>query len=576
MGDRYRPLKLLGRGGFGRTFLAVDEHIPSKPWCVIKQLFPQQQGAYPTQKAAELFYQEAMRLDELVHPQIPKLLAHFTYEQHQYLIQTYVDGHTLAQELAQTGTFDESQIRQVLQNLLPVLQFIHDRQIIHRDIKPENIVRRRSDNQLVLVDFGASKVATLSNLGQTGTVIGSAGYAAPEQVGGKATFASDLYGLGVTCVHLLTSLPPFDLYSFSEGRWIWRDCVAYPVSEALGKMLDRMLEPAVNRRYAAAATVLQDLQPQAIVVPPALPPVRARTPAAAAQWQCRQTLCAHTHSVATIAVSPSGKRFASGSYDKTVKIWDLGTGAVVSTLKGHSESVSSVAFSPEGTRLISGSVDDTIRVWCPHTESLFYSLSDHADSVLSLSIAVSPDGLAIASSSEDRTVKIWNLKTGKLFRTLYEAPTVTSVAISPDGEILVAGSGDNTMRIWDFYTGELLHTLKGHLRDVNSVAIGSDRRILASGSSDNTVKLWDLQSHKVCTLSGHLNWVKTVAFSPDGQLVASGSSDTTIRIWSVTSGKLLHKLVGHTKDVNAVAFSPDGKFLISGSSDRTIKIWQQG
>lgn len=286
--DRYRAIKPLGQGGFGITFLAVDEDKPSQPRCVIKQFFPQAQGTNTVQKAAELFTQEAVRLDELgKNPQIPELLAYFSQDNQQYLVQEFIDGRDLAQELSSSGAFSEAQIRSLLNNLLPVLEFVHQHQVIHRDIKPENIIRRRSDNQLVLVDFGASKVATGTALARTGTAIGSAGYAAPEQNLGRAVFASDIYGLGVTCIHLLTGMHPFDLFDPSENDWVWRNALKTPVNETLARILDKMIESAISRRYQSAAEVLKDLNaqasPAAVVKPqiplaPTKPPVQPQPP----------------------------------------------------------------------------------------------------------------------------------------------------------------------------------------------------------------------------------------------------------------------------------------------------------
>lgn len=279
--DRYRAIQPLGQGGFGKTFLAVDEDKPSHPRCVIKQFFPQAQGTNTVQKAAELFTQEAVRLDELgKHPQIPELLAYFSQDSQQYLVQEFIDGKDLAHELADSGPFKEAQIRTLLNDLLPVLQFVHQHQVIHRDIKPENIIRRLPSpllgavGQLVLVDFGAAKVASGTALARTGTAIGSAGYAAPEQSLGRAVFASDFYGLGVTCIHLLTGMHPFDLFDPSENAWVWRNALKSPVSDALGRILDKMLESAINRRYQSAAEVLKDLNPQ---TPPAAA-VKQQTP----------------------------------------------------------------------------------------------------------------------------------------------------------------------------------------------------------------------------------------------------------------------------------------------------------
>ncbi|MGE5659496.1 MAG: protein kinase domain-containing protein [Actinomycetota bacterium] len=302
---RYRALKPLGQGGFGRTFLAVDENQPSSgSHCVIKQFFPQSANPH---KAAELFHQEAAQLETLgKHPQIPALLAHFEENGQQYLVQEFIDGKNLAQELSQKGAFKESQIRQLLNDLLPVLHFVHKSKVIHRDIKPENIIRRtylsqplsfngdlegmekatgfipffasdlgrgfsvassqewQKRGQLVLVDFGAAKKVTNPGLPQTGTIIGSAAYTAPEQLMGKAIFASDIYSLGVTCIHLLTQVPPFDLFDSREGTWAWRDYLKAPVSDELGRILDTMLQAATNRRYHGAAAVIRHLNPQPI------------------------------------------------------------------------------------------------------------------------------------------------------------------------------------------------------------------------------------------------------------------------------------------------------------------------
>ncbi|MBD2042998.1 VIT domain-containing protein [Microcoleus sp. FACHB-672] len=255
---QYRAIEPIGAGGFGRTFLAVDELQPAQKRCAIKQFFPQQTGN--TQKASELFREEAQRLKQLGnYPQIPQMLGYFERNGHQYLVQEWIAGCNLAQELAEEGSFNETKIRQLLNDLLPVLGFVHNHQIIHRDIKPENIIRRQADSKLVLVDFGAAKLATETALAKTGTMIGSAAYTAPEQTKGKAIFASDIYSLGVTCIHLMTQVAPFDLFDSGEDRWVWRDYLRKPVSPQLGKVLDKMLQSATKRRYESTTEILTDL-----------------------------------------------------------------------------------------------------------------------------------------------------------------------------------------------------------------------------------------------------------------------------------------------------------------------------
>ncbi|MGB3533051.1 MAG: serine/threonine-protein kinase [Microcoleaceae cyanobacterium] len=265
LAPQYRGLKLIGRGGFGRTFLAVDRSQPLQPRCVIKQFLPQ----FSHSKAnVARFRQEAQQLQHLgQHRQIPAGISDFEFNGYFYLVQEFIEGKNLAQELLEKDTFDENKIRQLLKDLLPVLEFVHRHNIIHRDIKPENIIRRRASgvNQaggLVLVDFGAAKQVTERLLPQTATIIGSAAFTAPEQLMGKAVFASDLYSLGVTCIHLLTGVSPFDLFDGQEGTWVWRDYLKNPVSLELGQVLDKMLQGATNHRYHSAKAVLRQLQPR--------------------------------------------------------------------------------------------------------------------------------------------------------------------------------------------------------------------------------------------------------------------------------------------------------------------------
>ena len=279
--DRYRALRIIGQGGFGKTFLAQDEGKPSKPKCVIKQFIYDDPATL--REAQRLFEQEAVRLDDLgKHPQIPELLAHCEQEGRQYLVQEFIDGENLLQELNRAGRFNEAKIKDLLLDLLPVLQFIHVGQVIHRDIKPENIIRRRSDGRLVVVDFGAAKMASQTALQKTGTAIGSAGYAAPEQAFGKALFASDIYSLGVSCLHLLTNVNPLTMYDPVEG-FAWRDfLVNQKVSNELGQILDKMTQPSVKQRYQSVAETLQVLQPKvsSLVTPqPSQPSQPQRTPA---------------------------------------------------------------------------------------------------------------------------------------------------------------------------------------------------------------------------------------------------------------------------------------------------------
>jgi len=258
--DRYRAIKPLSAGSFGRTFVAIDEDKPSQPLCVIKQFFPQTRSPQFIEKAAALFKREAQQLEELgKHPQIPELFAYFIENNHQYLIQEYIKGIELSRELKKYGVFNEKKLLKFLQDILQILQFIHAKQIIHRDIKPDNIIRRSRDGQLVLVDFGAVKDLKLSELNPSRTVIGSTAYAPPEQSQGKGTIASDLYSVGATSLYLLTGVRPTEFFDYSQNQWAWRQHLGQnQISEGLANILDQLLALPLAQRYSSAEAVLAD------------------------------------------------------------------------------------------------------------------------------------------------------------------------------------------------------------------------------------------------------------------------------------------------------------------------------
>ena len=260
--ERYRALKIIGQGGFGKTFLAIDQDKPSKPSCVIKLFLPSALGTDSLEKAAQLFSQEAERLESLgKNLQIPELLAYFEQDGKLYLVQEYIEGQNLADCLQKDGKWEEIEIWQLLTEMLTVLQFVHSNNVIHRDIKPENIIRRPIPGgyQYVLVDFGAARYMAGTAWLKTGTIIGDPRYMADEQIQGKAIFASDLYSLGLTCLHLLTNIDPWSLFDSSEGNWVWRDYLTTEISDELRKVLGKLVQKPTKQRFQSVEEVLEAL-----------------------------------------------------------------------------------------------------------------------------------------------------------------------------------------------------------------------------------------------------------------------------------------------------------------------------
>lgn len=260
--NRYRPYKKLGQGGFGVTFLARDQDLPSKPWRVIKQL--RVIGASPktAQLSQELFAREAEVLEALgQHSQIPTLYAHFEEGGHFYLVQEFILGPTLSRELKRHGPMTEAQVQQVLREVSIILSYVHSNNTVHRDIKPANLIRRKEDQRLILIDFGAVKQTKLEGMEASSaiTAIRSLGYSPPEQMSGQAIEpASDLYALGATCLNLLTRQLPTKFFDHKHNCWTWRDQL--DLSDEFTAVLTKLLEPALADRYASATEVLRSLQ----------------------------------------------------------------------------------------------------------------------------------------------------------------------------------------------------------------------------------------------------------------------------------------------------------------------------
>ena len=260
---RYQIIESLDRGGFGQTFLAQDTKRPGHPICVVKQLKPSFYDPELINKARELFNREAESLQKLgEHGQIPRLLAYFEEDQEFYLVQEYIKGTTLDRELISGQPLAEDQVIILVQELLEILDFVHNNNVIHRDIKPSNIIRRERDHKLVLIDFGAVKRFT--SQGQERTIaIGTPGYIPIEQLNGQPNFGSDIYAVGMIAIQALTGIKPQPSVgggfpTDAEQNVLWQQYAQ--VSDRLAAILTKMLRYDYRERYQSAREALQEIQ----------------------------------------------------------------------------------------------------------------------------------------------------------------------------------------------------------------------------------------------------------------------------------------------------------------------------
>jgi serine/threonine protein kinase len=265
LAGRYQIFKVLGRGGFGVTYLARNVYLPGQPLCVIKHLTPKFNNPALLTIAKWRFYVEARTLSQLgSHSQIPLLIDYFRKDGEMYLVQEYIPGETIFQLVREGQCYDESAVKNFLLEMLKLLSHVHSHRLVHRDVKPQNIIHCQTDNRLVLIDFGAvsdREGYQPSNNRLFSRAIGTPGYAPPEQVSEQPVYASDLYALGMTCIFMLTGQEPLTWkVDLQTCEVIWREKVQ--VSDYFAEILNRMIRISLADRYQSTIQVLHSLENQ--------------------------------------------------------------------------------------------------------------------------------------------------------------------------------------------------------------------------------------------------------------------------------------------------------------------------
>jgi WD40 repeat protein/serine/threonine protein kinase len=487
------------------------------------------------------------------------------------------------------------------------LAYAHARGIVHRDIKPSNLLL---DTQGVvwITDFGLAK-ASDDGLTQTGDILGTVRYMAPERFRGEGDGRADVYALGLTLYELLTLRPAFD--SPDRLKLIEQIKTEEPSRpRALDSRIPRDLETIVLKaiakdpkgRYPTADALGEDLRRFL-----ADEPIRARRVGPLERawiWARRRPAAAAlllVSAVAALALVGAGVAFAYNARLEAKNVEIAKASAEIDrALAKATQALEEAEFqryfhhiaraaagwhegNMAGVEKLLDECPPRRRGWewhylkrlC-HTDLL--TLSGHTDAVNG--VAYSPDGTRLASASSDGTVRVWDAITGREILTPLRGHTgvVTAVVYSPDGRKLVSSSYDKTVRVWDSTTGQLVRTLGagGYKGPVRTVAFSPDGRRLVSGDFAAEMRVWDVatgQEIPFSPLKGHTTIIDMVAYSPDGRLLASACQDSIVRVWDGTTGKLKHEVGAATSGVKAVAFSPDGRRFASGSWEGTVRVW---
>jgi len=269
---------------------------------------------------------------------------------------------------------------------------------------------------------------------------------------------------------------------------------------------------------------------------------------------CIKSLTDHIGLVGSIVVRKDHHQIISGSYDRTIKIWEIVTGKCVKTLIGHTGWVMSTVMTGDQQKIISGSQDGTIKIWDIASGECDKTIVGHTGWVMSM--IITEDQQQIISGSQDETIKIWNIASGECVKTLTgHSGRVTSIVITGDQQQIVSGSSDRTIKIWNVASGECVKTLTGHSRRVTSIVMMGDQQKIISGSRDGTIKIWNVASGEcVKTLPAYRSGVTSMVITGDQQQIVSANQFGNLKIWDIAAGECVETL-SLTDDNNNIILS---------------------
>jgi serine/threonine protein kinase len=623
---KYTLLKKIGKGGMGRVYEAVDTVLNRR--VAIKMMAPSDPGGLEGPEIdEERFLREAQVSANLAkHPHIVSVYEAGVIEGKRFLAMEFVEGRQLQDW--RRGVPVREQLS-LLRDVALAVHHANENGVVHRDLKPANVIVD-GKNRAHVTDFGLAKALAPEfsrSITTSGLIVGTPAYMSPEQAQGLRGVdgRSDVYSLGVMMYEMLTDRPPFEAETAmqllvkvvehpppppssvvsTEGHPARDPRLETLCLRALAKLAkDR---PATAREFAeelsrwlaetGASGPLQKPGAKsparpvgslvvgavvALLLASALAAIllRSRPTPAQARLQEHPVLEGHTDRVLSVAFSPLGELLASGSSDRTIRLWDLRRGTTRSTLGPHAGKVEAIAFSPDGLLLASATevADESpgeVKVWEVPTGKLRFDLKGHDDGVNC--VAFSPDGSLLATGDRAGHVRFWDVAAGRPKSAIPNAhdSSVRGLAFTKDGRALVTASWDHAAKLWDVETGRERLAFRGHTQGLWGLSISPDGAVLATASSDHTVKLWDLAGGLLrLTIQAHATEVSSVAFSPDGRRLASGGWDRRVRVWDTATGAQAGAFPGHDDAVWSVAFSPDGRLVASAGLDRRVRLWK--
>ncbi|MGG6263105.1 protein kinase domain-containing protein [Leptolyngbya sp. AN03gr2] len=590
--ERYLIVKQLGSGGFSKTYLVLDKHLPGNPQCILKQLCFQGHNTLTLEDARTLFEKEANFLYMLgrTHDRIPGLLAHIKDEDHPCLIEEFIEGKNLESYVLEGKQLKPKEAIALLRDVLSTLDFIHQKNIIHQDIKPSNLIQRESDKAFAVIDFGAAvhpKEPPFKDL-----TFGTPGYVPQEQRAGEPAFASDLYALGITTIQLMTGIHPQQLRKDPMSNEIdWQFYLkGKGTPNHLREVLTRLTRSNVKERYQSASEALAALNlSQSTTAPVGKTPeslvdssdLRQQTSPSNRRfpWVPLTALSMTVIVGAAIALSKPESPFYAV---KETVVNQLDT--LQAKQKMQIELVKTIATRDSITKMLMSSdrylitVDDanTITVINIQTGKTTARIKDAPDRLTKL--AVSPNGQWLFGTSNSREVTIWNLATGQAARsfTLKEA-AIEAVAFSPDSRTIATSTQNHQMQLWDVGSGKMVRTLENRMlnsagteANINCMFFAPNQLIIGA-TTNNRMKVWDANTGSLKRVfSGHSELVDTMQISRDGRILYSFGRDRAIA-WDINANKIVSIFPRESAGVTNVRWS--GEHLLTLHENGNVRLW---
>ena len=610
-------MRVLGRGGMGLVLEAFDSRLQRN--VALKILDPELLG---DEISRQRFCREARAAASITHENVVAVhqVEKSGDEGLPYLVMQLIAGESLEQRLAREKKLPLREIVRIGMQAAQGLAAAHAQGLIHRDIKPGNILLESPHDRVKLTDFGLARAVEDVKLTHTGFVSGTPLYMAPEQAMGEATdHRSDIFSLGAVLYEMCAGQPPFVgnsslaiLKQIAEVRHRPLRELNPAVPEWLATTIDRLLAKKPADRIQSSAHLAELFEFEWALMRtstedvPTVCQIEAKKRTRRNLWIATAigstfltfgllagmflsgrgglggeavshaepvaVLSANAGAVWSVSFDPTSDTVAMAVEDGTVRLWDLPTKSIKTTINAHRGNIWSSRFSPAGELLATAGDDGLIKLWKSSQVEPLKTFA-HRNAVRGLAFA--PDGQTLFAGDREGGLRVWSLDATEPLVETQQPGAVYAVAVSPSGEMLATAGSDKVVRLWNAESLTQKLPLEGHTGPVYGLSFDRDGRRLASVGWDKTVRIWDTASGLVVnSWQGHDGDIWGVAYSPDGTKLATGGTDGALKLWTAETGKLLATYLGHKTGIHTVGFNEDGSLLASGGRDGNVRVWR--